>query len=169
MRTIAALFIAGLAGLAATAEPVTMRKAMQEFRDRGAGQIEGVLLHGVPVIKGTIEEQAFTASMFQCDVPDYACRVVIARSCVDMMSTGAGEALELANTYNLQREPRGYALVSRASSGSASLCVQSRYDLGGENVFNMSETFAWRETVTEFSEFIEKARRSATARSLLSN
>lgn len=169
MKTIAALLMAALTAMSAVAEPVTLREAMQEFRNRGAGQVEGVLLHGVPVIKGTIEEQAFTASMFQCDVPDYACRVVIARSCVDMMSTGAGEALELANAYNLQREPRGYALVSRASSGSASLCVQSRYDLGGENVFNMSETFEWRETVTEFVEFIDRARRSAVARDLLSN
>ncbi|MCZ4297040.1 hypothetical protein [Henriciella marina] len=169
MRTIAALIIAASAAMTAMAEPITLREAMQEFRNRGAAQVEGVLLHGVPVIKGTIEEQAFTASMFQCDVPDYACRVVIARSCVDMMSTGAGEALELANTYNLQREPRGYALVSRASNGSASLCVQSRYDLGGENVFNMSETFEWRETVAEFSEFLEKARRSAVARNLLAN
>ncbi|RIJ24069.1 hypothetical protein D1224_07445 [Henriciella barbarensis] len=169
MRTIAALIIAASAAMTAMAEPITLREAMQEFRNRGAGQVEGVLLHGVPVIKGTIEEQAFTASMFQCDVPDYACRVVIARSCVDMMSIGAAEALQLANTYNLQIEPRGYALVSRASSGSASLCVQSRYDLGGDSVFDMSETFEWRETVTEFDEFINQARRSAVARNLLTN
>lgn len=169
MKTVAALIIAGSAVLSASAEPITLRKAMEEFRNRGAGQIEGVLLHGVPLISGTIKEQAFTASLFECDLPDYDCRVVIARSCIETISLGAAEALELANTYNLQREPRGYALVANSSSGSAALCVQARYDLGGENVFNMSETFDWQQTVTGFSEFLQAATRSAAVRSLLTN
>ena len=53
MRTIAALIIAASAAMTAMAEPITLREAMQELRNRGAAQVEGVLLHGVPVIKGT--------------------------------------------------------------------------------------------------------------------
>lgn len=169
MRTLAALLLAGTAIASAAAEPVTMREAMTQLRNRGANQLDGVLLHGVPVIKGTIKEQGFTASMYQCELPDYDCRVVIARSCIETPSIGGVEALELANTYNLQREPRGYALVSELSPGSASVCVQSRYDLGGENVFNMSETFEWQETVEDFVAYISEASRDAMARSLLTD
>lgn len=169
MRILAALLVAGAAIASAAAEPVTMREAMTELRNRGANQLEGVLLHGVPVIKGTIKEQGFTASMYQCELPDYDCRVVIARACVEAPSIGGTEALELANAYNLQREPRGYVLVSELSPSSASLCVQARYDLGGENKFNMSETFEWQETVQAFVEFMSEATRSAMARDLLAD
>lgn len=169
MKYLAALFIMGAAIASAAAEPVTLREAMTELRNRGANQIEGVLLNGVPVIKGTIKEQGFTASMFQCDRPDYDCRVVIARTCIETPFIGGVDAFELANEYNLQREPRGYALVSQASPSSASICVQARYDLGGENVFNMGETFEWQETVSAFVDYIDAARRSAVARNLLTD
>jgi hypothetical protein len=153
--------------LSTLAEPISLRDAMTEFSNRGAKQLEGVLLSGVPVIKGTIAEQGFSSSMFECDGQDYTCRVVISRSCIEFDFAGGFDALKLANEYNLQIQPRGYALVSNRTLGSASLCVQVRDDLSGENRFDQSETFAWQQTVRDFRDFVEQAKRERAAQDLL--
>lgn len=164
----AAIFIFLLTGIhgLALAEPVAMRDAMFEMRKRGFTQIEGVVLSGTPVISGAVDEQGFSASMFKCDQESFACRVAIFRTCKSLSGLSLGDALQIANAYNLKTEPRGYMLVDSHNSG-ASVCVQSRFDFDGDNSFDQSETFNWQETVRDFVDYVDDEERSIRARSIL--
>ena len=162
---IMGLFLA--LSLPAMAEPTTIQEVMSEFRKRDATSMQGAILMGDPVITGSLEEQGFTATLLECEKPDYACRVVMLQTCRAVPLLGVDDALQIANSYNTGQAPRGFATVTREGVASLSLCVRSRSDMDADNYFNMGETFRWSRTMTEFLEFVDEATLDAQARSIL--
>lgn len=149
----------------ASALPATMNEVARELEKRGATQLDKALLSGTPVVRGALGEQSFVATMRQCDMSDYSCVVVLIRTCKSVPELGFEDAVRIANDYNTQVEPRGYSVVTGAASPS--LCVQARYNLDGQNSFDMGETFDWLRATEVFADYVDERVRKTLSTSII--
>ncbi|MEL8055877.1 MAG: hypothetical protein AAGK66_06970 [Pseudomonadota bacterium] len=151
----------------AAAEPVTAQEAMKELRDRGAYIRDSVLVFGEPMISAEFEDQGYRLVLSQCAQPDFACDITIFSACQTAAPLNADDLMQFANRQNQQATARGTVYADRDGGIGDVICIRSRRDLHAEDVFDMTDVFAWHTILNDFSEAVEKEKRLITVRDIL--